>query len=79
VIYVGAGNGRLYALNPDGTERWRFAAGSRVISSPMVANGIVYFGSWDGKFYALRCSSNGLARSPWPTFHHDPQRTGRAE
>ena len=33
-----------------------------------VADGIVYVGSDDGIFYALRTESKGLANSPWPKF-----------
>lgn len=77
-IYVGSGNGKLYAINPDGTLRWSFATGDRVFSSPAIGpDGTVYFGSWDGRFYAVSCSSHGLADSPWPMFHHDLQHTGR--
>ena len=30
-----------------------FTTGGTVISSPCLANGVVYFGSYDGKLYAL--------------------------
>jgi glucose dehydrogenase len=33
--------------------KWTFEAGDDISSEPIVANGIVYFGSWDGKEYAL--------------------------
>jgi len=38
----------------------------------------VYFGSWDSCLYAIESSSQGLANSPWPKFHHDNFNTGRA-
>ena len=45
--------GYLVALDADtGKRLWRFRAGVNE-SSPLVANGIVYFGTWDGKVYAL--------------------------
>ena len=45
--------GYLVALDADtGKRLWRFKAGVNE-SSPLVANGIVYFGTWDGKVYAL--------------------------
>jgi outer membrane protein assembly factor BamB len=36
------------------TEAWRFTTGGWVSGTPVVANGVVYVGSWDGKMYALR-------------------------
>ena len=57
-VYVGSGDGNLYALDAaTGTLRWKFAAGDVVHSSPAVANGMVYFGSWDTFFYALDAKS----------------------
>ncbi|MDG2214209.1 MAG: immunoglobulin domain-containing protein, partial [Verrucomicrobiota bacterium] len=39
---------------PDGTKKWEFATGDYVISSPAIgADGTIYFGSDDNKFYAL--------------------------
>jgi outer membrane protein assembly factor BamB len=35
-----------------GRELWRFRAGA-IESSPLLANGLVYFGSWDRSVYAL--------------------------
>ena len=58
-IYVGSGSGRLFAINPDGTEKWQFpplttpAIGS-VSSSPDLDSGsAIYFGSKDNNFYAV--------------------------
>jgi len=36
------------------TPAWNFAAGDWVTGTPIVADGVVYVGSWDGKMYALR-------------------------
>ena len=36
-----------------GKEKWRFATGDQVESSPAVANGIVYVGSEDKNLYAI--------------------------
>ena len=33
--------------------KWKFQTGGRVISSPAVADGMVYFGSTDGNLYSL--------------------------
>jgi outer membrane protein assembly factor BamB len=45
--------GYMVAMNPEtGQELWRFKAGV-VESSPLLVDGILYFGSWDRKIYAL--------------------------
>jgi outer membrane protein assembly factor BamB len=77
-IYFGSWDDYFYALNPDGTLKWRFRAENAIDSSPAIdTDGTIYFGSWDWYFYALHSSSLGVANSPWPMFRHDPQRTGR--
>jgi eukaryotic-like serine/threonine-protein kinase len=54
VVYVGSGDTNVYALNArTGARLWSYATGSQVISSPVVANGMVYVGSGDGKLYAF--------------------------
>ena len=53
-LYVGSGDGKLYALRADGTEKWTFATGGPVDSSPAIdADGTVYVGSADGALYAV--------------------------
>lgn len=53
-IYVGSTNGKLYALAPDGTQKWAFQSQSKVTCAPAVApDGTVYFGSQDTNVYAL--------------------------
>ena len=41
-------------------EDWSYATGSDVYSSPAVANGVVYVGSYDDKVYALNASTGAL-------------------
>jgi outer membrane protein assembly factor BamB len=54
VVYVGSGDGFVYALDAqNGALRWKFKTGNVVHASPTVANGVVYIGSWDSFFYAL--------------------------
>ena len=45
----------VYALNAStGAKLWSYATGNYcVLSSPAVANGVVYVGSWDNNVYAL--------------------------
>jgi outer membrane protein assembly factor BamB len=65
VVYVGSEDGKLYAFSADGTTRcfltpkvcfplWTGATGGIIgVSSPAVANGVVYVGSFDKKLYAF--------------------------
>ncbi|MGB9977946.1 PQQ-binding-like beta-propeller repeat protein [Methanobacterium sp.] len=50
-----AGFSDLYALNPDGTLKWKYHAGG-VASSPTIGpDGTLYVGSWaTAKFYAIK-------------------------
>jgi outer membrane protein assembly factor BamB len=53
-VYVGSGDGNIYALDAaSGGLRWKFHTGDVVHASPAIANGLVYIGSWDSYFYAL--------------------------
>jgi len=53
-IFIGAENGKLYALNPNGTLKWTFDAEDSIISTPALEpGGVLYFGDLSGKFYAI--------------------------
>jgi uncharacterized repeat protein (TIGR02543 family) len=52
-IYVGSFDGKLWAINPDGSPKWSLLTGGEVHSSPAIgADGSIYFGSLDGNLYA---------------------------
>ena len=54
-IFVGSGDGNLYAIDlASGNRKWAFDAGSAVHSSPAVAGGTVYFTTRKGTLVALR-------------------------
>jgi outer membrane protein assembly factor BamB len=54
-IYLGTWRGNLWALRPDGTRKWAFAAENEIKSAPALGpDGAVYFGCRDRKCYALR-------------------------
>lgn len=60
-IYFGDYEGKLLALNADGSKKWEFTTGHgwdmgvEIRSSPALApDGTIYFGSRDNNFYALR-------------------------
>jgi PKD repeat protein/outer membrane protein assembly factor BamB/pimeloyl-ACP methyl ester carboxylesterase len=42
---------------PEALELWKFQTGGQVYSSPVVANGFVYFGGNDNKIYALNADT----------------------
>jgi outer membrane protein assembly factor BamB len=67
-IYVGSDDGHLYAVNPDGSEKWRFPSfGSigAVRSSPIIADdGTIYVGSQDGHLYAI--NPDGSSKWTYP-------------
>jgi outer membrane protein assembly factor BamB len=61
VVFVGLGDGNVYALNATtGALVWKYATGGFVFSSPAVANGVVYVGSFDRNLYALNASTGAL-------------------
>lgn len=58
-VYLAASNpqmagGAVVALNPDGSERWRYDVGSRIPFSPALSpDGTIYVGAQNGSLYAL--------------------------
>jgi len=54
-IYIGSYDGKLYALNLDGSQKWAFKTNSTVYSTAAIGkDGTVYFGSYDDNLYALK-------------------------
>ena len=61
-----------------GVKLWEFKTGDELSSSPAIgSDGTVYVGSIDGKLYAIKTDSKGLAKSPWPMRGQNAQHTGR--
>ena len=57
-IYVGAGDGQLYAIRArDGRVLWRAPTEGRVRSSPAVDGDLVFVGSADGRMYAFEAAT----------------------
>ncbi|HHT9112270.1 MAG TPA: Ig-like domain-containing protein [Candidatus Wunengus sp. YC65] len=53
-IYVGSYDSNLYAINPDGTLKWKYKTDDTIESSPAVGtDGVIYVGSNDNKVYAI--------------------------
>ena len=53
-IYVGSNDGSLYCIdNRDGTIKWDFSTGDKVLSTPALKDNLVAFGSNNGVLYVL--------------------------
>lgn len=53
-VFIGSGDGFVYALNrATGEPRWRFATQGPVASSPAVHDGLVFVSSLDGYVYGI--------------------------
>lgn len=52
-IFVGSLDGQFAALNPDGTLRWRYAAGQKIYPSALVVGSSVVFGTSQGELVSL--------------------------
>lgn len=69
LLLYGTQSGALVALDRAGEkEQWRFQTGAAIYSTPVVANGIAYFGSADKKVYAVRVSDGAYV---WAFPTHD--------
>jgi outer membrane protein assembly factor BamB len=67
-LYFGANNGMMYKINAaTGAEIWKYQTGTgstAIKSMAVVYNDVVYFGSDDGRCYAL--GTDGTPKSNWP-------------
>jgi len=53
-LYVGSWDNNVYALNPDGSQKWSYQTGSSVFGSPTIGgDGTIYIASTDNFLYAL--------------------------
>ena len=76
-IYVGCYDSLVYAITPAGRLQRTFATAGYIRSSPVIANGCLYFGSTDFKLYAFTLGQNA-ATTAWPMFHQNAVHNGRA-
>lgn len=59
IVYIGSGNGSLYAIDAkSGVEKWHFATRGKIRSTPCVEGERLFIGSWDHHVYALK-TDNG--------------------
>ena len=60
VIYTSSGD-HLYAIAADsGDIRWEYFTGRIYDSTPAVAQGLVYVGSWNGNFHAVDAATGDI-------------------
>jgi len=53
-VYLGSEKGGLYAVNPDGSIKWKFPTSGSISSSPALDKvGNIYFGCRDRYFYSI--------------------------
>ena len=53
-VYFSSADVNVYALNASsGVKAWSFPLGVGLTAPPVVADGLVYVGAWDNKFYCL--------------------------
>ncbi len=78
-IYVGSADGTMYALDTRGKPLWQYDTGDPIRSSPALGaapsgeqGGILYFGSGNGKLYALD-AADGTRRWSFDTTAADPE------
>jgi outer membrane protein assembly factor BamB/tRNA A-37 threonylcarbamoyl transferase component Bud32 len=62
VVYVGAYDHNLYALQADkGKFLWKYATGDGIASSPSAYQDLIFVGSSDGSLYAVHAATGRLA------------------
>jgi len=61
-VYVGSGDNKVYALNPDGTLKWSYETGDWVDAVPALSEdeSVVYAASWDNHLYALDAETGAV-------------------
>jgi outer membrane protein assembly factor BamB/predicted Ser/Thr protein kinase len=59
-IFIGNEYGDFFCLDFRGETRWRFKAKRAITASPLLAEGVVYFGSVDSYIYALESKTGWM-------------------
>ena len=73
-VYVGSDSGTMWALNQsDGSVAWSFKIGPQplfkgIFSSPAISGAMIFFGGYDGNFYAL---DKDTGKKRWMCFEAD--------
>ncbi|WP_142860749.1 beta-alanine-activating enzyme beta-propeller domain-containing protein [Salinigranum halophilum] len=75
-VYVGSGDGHLYAVDTaTGAEQWCVKTEDAVTSSPTVVDGTVYVGSKDSQLYAVDTTTGEVQ---WRMVTGDPMKSSPA-
>jgi outer membrane protein assembly factor BamB len=81
-IYFSGSDGRVWALNVDGSPKWDYQTRSRLFASPAIGlDGTVYGASYDSTLYAISergPGNGGYANAPWPKARGNRANAGRA-
>lgn len=64
-IYLASLDHRLYAIS-DGAKRWEFQADGALAGTPAYADGVLFFGGFDGKVYAVDAQTGQTRWEPAP-------------
>ena len=70
IIYISPKYNHLYAINPDGSRKWRFKTGDDVSFSPAIGRDVtIYVGSGDNYLYAINSDGSiPFTHSTFPSF-----------
>ena len=72
-VYFGCKDDNLYAINPDGTLKWKYKTEGDVASSPAIGpDGTIYFASDDSYLYAIE-DSGKFGKLKWKYRVVNPQ------
>ncbi len=75
-LYIGAYDGRIYALNSAGTIKRTWDTGQPIRSSPTIVGKTLYIASTDAKLYAIDIATEA-ASGTWTQYRRSPERDGR--
>ena len=78
LIFFGSTNYLVYAMDSHCKEQWSFQTRDRVKADPLVADGTVYIGSYDGNFYALDAKT-GKAKWVFPNVQRQAKEPSQFE
>jgi len=76
ILYMG-GDAGLFAMRPDGSEKWSMRAMSANGSPTIAPDGTIYFTCGYLWICATRDEGSPLAKSPWPKMFHDTANSSR--
>jgi len=66
-LYAGSDTVSLYAVNPDGSQKWIFYTGG-IVSSPAIGtDGTIYIGDYDGNLWAVNPDGSQKWSQPFAT------------